>query len=98
MGRKDIRLANGFVEGQDLPVRTELSPLFWWLNDHPMLYAASTSRINCVDCEEVEFRFRLKSGASVVVKSGMGFEGDDFWALSSIVDAVVGREISRRNK
>jgi hypothetical protein len=74
---------------------SRFSPLFIWLRDHPALYAASADRIRCQDCEAIEFRFTLKSGESVVVRYGMGFEGDDLWALSTIVDALIMRETSR---
>src|SRR5262245_49812843 len=73
----------------------DLSPLFIWLNDHPTLYAATADSIDCNDCEVVEFRFGLKSGESVVVRCGMGFRGDDWWALSNIVDAVIAVQRSR---
>src|SRR5262249_54769436 len=72
------------------------SPLFSWLKDHPALYAANANRIRCEDCEILVFRFGLKSGGSVVVRYGNGFQGDDWWALSVVVDSVVAHERSRR--
>ena len=92
---KDFASPTGLLKGKTY--ESVFSPLFRWLAEHPELYAASTDRIHCNDCEVVEFRFRLKTGESVVVRYGMGLTGDDFWALSNLVDAVIGREKSRRN-
>src|SRR5512139_169187 len=75
---------------------TEFSPLFIWLRDHPALYAASARKVRCSDCEEIEFRFGLKSGKTIVVRYGLGFDGDDWWALSQLVEAAIRRETSRR--
>ena len=77
---KDFASPTGLLKGKTY--ESVFSPLFRWLADHPELYAASTDRIHCNDCEVVEFRFRLNTGDSVVVRYGMGLTGDDFWALS----------------
>jgi hypothetical protein len=74
------------------------SPLFIWLQSHPALYAASADRTSCCDQERVEFRFVLKSGKSVLVKYSLGFAGDDFWALSRIMDAIMERAMLREIK
>ena len=82
----------GRKAGSTYPI--EFSPLFVWLRDHPALYAASGDRTRGGDLEAVTFRFRLKSGETVVVEYSLGFQGDDFWALSTIVDGTVARALN----
>ena len=74
---------------------SDFFPLFDWLTNHPVLYTASADKIRCEDCEVVEFTFGVRSGKAVVVKYGMGFDGDDYWVLANIVDALIAREKSR---
>jgi len=78
--------------GSTYPV--EFSPLFLWLRDHSELYAASSDRTHGNDLEAVTFRFSLKSGETVVVQYSLGFQGDELWALSSIVDGLIVRALS----
>ena len=70
-------------------------PLFDWLKDHPALYAASGDQIRCDDCGEIEFRFGLRSGKEIVIKYGLPSYGDEWWALSQLVEAEVTRQVTR---
>jgi len=70
-------------------------PLFDWLKDHPALYAASGDQTRCNDCEEIEFRFGLRSGKEIVIKYGLPSYGDEWWALSQLVEAEVTRQVTR---
>lgn len=74
---------------------SEVVHLFEWLRNQPALYAASADHVRCEDCEIIEFTLELRSGERVVAECGMGFDGDDYWALSKIVDAIIEREVSR---
>jgi len=88
---KEFVLQIGRKAGSTYP--TEFSPLFFWLRDHPAQYAASGDRTHGADLEAVTFRFTLKSGKTVVVEYSLGFQGDDLWALSSIVDGLIARAL-----
>jgi hypothetical protein len=72
----------------------EFEPLFRWLRDRPALYAANSDRTHGNDLEAVTFRFGLKSGETIVVQYSLGFQGDELWALSSIVDGLIVRALS----
>jgi len=69
--------------------------LFDWLKDHPALYAASGDRTRRDDWEEIEFRFDLRSGKEIVIKCGLPSYGDEWWALSQLVEAEVTRQVTR---
>jgi hypothetical protein len=73
----------------------DVGPLFTWLRDHPTLYQLNAVHRNGEDGEQITYRFRLKSGETVVVESDVVFDGDEFWALSSIVDGMVSRALLR---
>ena len=70
-----------------------MSPLFAWICEHPALYAKSGGGQRGADTEELIYRFRLNDGQVVEVLSDIGFEHDDLWVLSTLVDGVIGRAL-----
>jgi hypothetical protein len=87
-GKKFVR-ETGYRSARGYP--SDVIPLFAWLCEHPTLYAKSGGAPNGVDTEELTYRFGLRDGRTVVVQSDIGFQHDDLWVLSSLVDGVVGR-------
>ena len=72
-----------------------VGPLFTWLRNHPTLYERSVVIRNGEDGEQVRYRFQLKNGETVLVESDVVFDGDEYWALSMIVDGVVTRALMK---
>jgi uncharacterized protein DUF6438 len=89
--KKSVREA-GRWESKGYP--SDVAPLFAWLCEHPALYAESGEHQRGDDTEELVYRFRLSDGGVVVVQSDIGFEHDDLWILSTLVDGVIGRALT----
>jgi hypothetical protein len=71
----------------------DVAPLFTWICEHPDLYATNGGEQRGQDTEQLTYRFRLNDGRVIVVQTDIGFEHDDLWVLSSLVDGIVSREL-----